>query len=206
MRARSSARRTSSSLARMVSRAASTCSPASVARNQLLATSAAIDCRAYSKSACRRRGLRGARRPAVAHAAPEVELPGRGEDAALDARAVAGQLAAAAREEIDRRIELRARQLGVELRLLDARGADAQIGVVRDRFGDRRRQLIVAERREPVVGDRRRRRRLAPSTARASAASGSACSLMAAASGGVFSAQPATIVATSPVASGAAMA
>ena len=102
----------------------------------------------------RRRGLRGARRPAVAHAAPEVELPGRGEDAALDARAVAGQLAAAAREEIDRRVELRARQLGVELRLLDARGADAQIGVVRDRFGDRRRQLIVVERREPVVGHR----------------------------------------------------
>jgi hypothetical protein len=48
---RSSARRTSSSLARMVSRAAWICSPASVARNQLLATSAAIDCRAYSKSA-----------------------------------------------------------------------------------------------------------------------------------------------------------
>ena len=149
----------------------------------------------------RRRGLRGARRPAVAHAAPEVELPGRGEDAALEARAVPGQLAAATREEIDRRVQLRPRQFGVEQRLLDTRGAHAQIGVVRDGFGDRRRQLIVVERREPVVGHRRRRRRLPPSTARASAAAGSACSLMAAASGGFFSAQPATIVATSPVAS-----
>ena len=101
----------------------------------------------------RRRGLRGARRPAVAHAAPEIELPGRGEHAALEARAVAGQLAAAAREDIDRRVQLRPGQLGVELRLLDTRRAHAQVGVVRDGLGDRRRQLIVVERREPVVGD-----------------------------------------------------
>ena len=42
----------------------------------------------------RRRGLGGACRPAVAHSAPEVELPGCVEDTALEARAVAGQLAA----------------------------------------------------------------------------------------------------------------
>ena len=61
--------------ARIVSRAASACKPASVARNQLLATSAAIDWRAYSKSACADAALRGARGTAVAHAAPEIEFP-----------------------------------------------------------------------------------------------------------------------------------
>ena len=56
------------------------------------------------------------------------------------------------REEIDRRVQLRPRKLGVEQRLLDTRGADAEIGVVSDGFGDRGRQLIVAEPREPVIG------------------------------------------------------
>ena len=118
----------------------------------------------------RRRGLRGARRPAVAHAAPEVELPGGGEDAALDARAVAGQLAAAAREDIGRRLQLRPGKFRVEQRLLDARGADAQIGVVSD-----------APRRPPRPADRRWNAASqlsatapapapAPSTARAAAA------------------------------------
>ena len=107
----------------------------------------------------RRRGLRGARRPAVAHPAPQVELPGRGEDDALESRAVA-HLGAAVRKQIGRRVQLRARKLGVELRLLDARGADAQVGVVRHGFGDRRSQLIVVERRQPVVGHRTGCRRL----------------------------------------------
>ena len=53
--------------------------------------------------------------------------------------------------EIDRRIQLRPRQLGVEQRLLDPRGAHAQVGVVRDGFGDSGGKLIVAERHQPVV-------------------------------------------------------
>ena len=55
------------------------------------------------------------------------------------------------REKIDRGVQLRAGKFGVELRLLDSRGTDAQIGVVGDGLGDRRRQLIVVERRHPVV-------------------------------------------------------
>ena len=116
----------------------------------------------------RRRRLSGARRPAVAHPAPEVELPLRGEDAALHARAVARQLAAAAREQIDRRVQLRPRKLGVELRLLDTRGGHAKIDVVSDGFGHRRGQPVVFEPREPAI-DRSAGAGAAPSTARASA-------------------------------------
>ena len=58
------------------------------------------------------------------------------------------------RENIDRGVQLRAGKLGVEQRLLDTRGSDAQIGVVSNGLRDRRRQLIVFERRHPVVGNR----------------------------------------------------
>ena len=106
------------------------------------------------------------------------------------ARAVAGQLAAATREEIDRRVQFRPGKLGVELRLLDARGRHAQVGVVRDGLSDRRGQLIVVERRRASC---RRRRRRAPAAVHCAGVctKGSACSLRAAASGGFFSTQPA---------------
>ena len=55
------------------------------------------------------------------------------------------------REKIDRRVQLRAGKFGVELRLLDSRGSDSQIGVVSDGLGNRRRQLIVVERGHPVI-------------------------------------------------------
>ena len=42
------------------------------------------------------------------------------------------------REKIDRGVELRAGKFGVELRLIDSCGTDAQIGVVGDRLGDSR--------------------------------------------------------------------
>ena len=135
----------------------------------------------------RRRGVGRGRGAAVSHAAPEVELPRHRERRALQARAVARHLAAAAREQVDRRIELGAGELGVEQRLLDARRADAQVGVVGDGFGDGGGQLIVVERGEPVVRARRRHPRPPPSTAPAPCTVGSASSLIAAVSGGFFS-------------------
>ena len=136
-----------------------------------------------------RRGVGGARGAAVAHAAPEVELPRRlistppwrpepSPDSLPPPRASTstdGYSFAPA-------------ELGVEQRLLDARRADAQIRVVGDRFGDRRRQLVVVERGEPVVGDDAPRRRRSRSTSAARRTVGIASSLIAAASGGFFSA------------------
>ena len=74
------------------------------------------------------------------------------------------------REQIDRGVQLRAGKLGMEHRLLDARGSDSQVGVVRDGLGDRRRQLIVVEPRHPVVGHGTGAGAASPSTAPASAA------------------------------------
>ena len=102
-------------------------------------------------------GVGRGRRAAVAHAAPEVELPvTRSAPRPVRPRAVARHLAAAASEQIDRRIQLRAGELGVEQRLLDARRGDPQVGVVRDRLGDGGRQ---AARRETSRASRRRRSR-----------------------------------------------
>ena len=44
-------------------------------------------------------------------------------------------------EDVGRRVELRPRQLGVEHGLLDTRGADTEVGVVRDGFGDRGKRV-----------------------------------------------------------------
>ena len=109
--------------------------------------------RAYSKSASVDGGVGRCRGAAVPDAAPEVELPAQGDRPSLNTRAVSRHLGAAAREEVDRRIELRTRLPGVEHRLLDACRADAQVGVVGDRLGDGGVQLLVVERDEPVVGD-----------------------------------------------------
>jgi hypothetical protein len=57
------------------------------------------------------------------------------------------------REEIDRRIDGAAGELGVAGRLLDPRGGNAQIVVVFERFADQRIELWVAECREPIRRD-----------------------------------------------------
>ena len=89
------------------------------------------------------------------------------------------------RQQVDRRIQLGSRELGMELRHFDARSPDAQVGVVRDGFNDRRRQLVVMELHEPVVGDlARARARRGP--LRGDCDVGIARALMAAASGGFF--------------------
>ena len=104
---------------------------------------------------------------AVPDAAPEVELPAQGDRASLNTRAVSRHLGAAAREKVDRWIELRTRLPGVEYRLLDACRADAKVGVVGDRLGDGGVQLLVVERDEPVVARPSLRRRPSPSIAQA---------------------------------------
>jgi hypothetical protein len=101
-------------------------------------------------------GVGGRRGASVSDATPEIELPDERQRGALEPRVVARHLAAAASQDVDRWIELGARELGVKHRLLDAGGGHAQIGVVGDRFGDGRTQLIVTVRGEPVVGDESR--------------------------------------------------
>ena len=100
-------------------------------------------------------------RAASADARPQVELPRRREHAALQPGAVARHLAAAAGEQVHRRPELRAGKPGVQARLLDARRADAQIGVVREGVGHQGGQLRILKGRDPAVdgGPGRGRRR-----------------------------------------------
>jgi hypothetical protein len=136
-----------------ISSAIAFCKRASVARNQLLATSAA------RRLACvlgvergrvvlrRRRGALGA------HAAPVIQLP-VGEDAdALQAARIAAQRAAAARQGVDLGVERGARRLDVARGLLDARRRDHEVRVVRERLAHHRFELRIVERGEPGVTD-----------------------------------------------------
>ena len=162
---RVSASRTSASPSRIVPRATSACSPASVARNQLLATSAAIDCRAIFEVRLRRRGVGGSRGAAVAHAAPQIELPVHRQHPALQPGAVARTSCrrrapeGRPKDRVSRRRAAR-RSSG----LFDARGGHAQVGIVRDGFGDGRRQGVIAKRRPASWRTRPRSPRQAPSS------------------------------------------
>jgi hypothetical protein len=125
---------------------------------------ARLDCEEPGLCHERRHRLRGSRHvrlgrrilvfgcyPAVAHAAPQVYFPRCRNDDAADARAVAADFAAGFCEHVHRRVQLRASRLDVCGGLLDACHGKTQVGVVRDRFGNERRQLRVAERGNPVV-------------------------------------------------------
>ena len=131
---------------------------ASMARNQLLATSAAIDWRAYSASFAaasycaepasawdRTRPQRSSsqltKNPAVWKALPESE-----------------PLNAARAHRVHLGIERRPGLPGVGCRPLHARRGDAQIEVVGERLIHQRCQFLVRERGEPIVADGTSRR------------------------------------------------
>ena len=166
------------------------CRRASVARNQLLATSAASDWRAYSaSSAAESYWSCAAARPARTRP-PEVDLPVGEYPGALEAARVAAQRAAAARKRVDLRIQRRAGDLDERRGLLDAHRRDLQVGIVGERLLHQRIELRVLEAGEPLVGNRARGAAL-----RVHAAGtwrfGSACFAISSRSGGAFSAQPA---------------
>ena len=98
-----------------------------------------------------RHGVGGGGGPAASDPRPEIELPVHREHAALQPRAVAGHLGAAARQQVRRRVQLGAGHSRLQQRLLDARRAHSQVCVVCDGFGHREHELIVLKRDDPVV-------------------------------------------------------
>ena len=94
-----------------------------------------------ARTRCRQRSTRSSRRWRLA---PARTRPQRSSSQSAkipppcSPDAVAAHLAAAAREHVDLRIQLRIRELDVLRRSLDARGGHPQVRVVRDRLGDQR--------------------------------------------------------------------
>ena len=165
----------------------SACSSASVARNQLRATAPrSTGARTRSRPAPTPPSLpRGG--AAGAHAAPQVELPADAEQRRPgQARVVARHLSAAARQQVDRWIQLRAGQLRVAAtpaRHAPPRRADRRCAAMASSTAAA--SWAIAECGEPVVG-RRGCPAPPPSTPAAPATVGSASVLRAAASGGDF--------------------
>ena len=174
-----------------ISSAFAFCIRASMARNQLLATNAARDWRAYSASSARRAVLpRAASRPARTR-------PHRSSSQLANTPAPSSPLESPLSvpppraSEADLRIERGACHLDERRGLLDARRGDLQVGVICERLAHQRVELgslNAASQRSPT----------APATPAGAvqlagtAKFGSACFASSSRSGGALSAQPAS--------------
>ena len=156
MRSRSCASFNSDSDERSASTTIARCIPASMATNHALGHHRRERLAGIRIVGLHGRGLRLGRGLTVAQASPDVEFEGGVQEYRIQAAAAAG-LAALRGRQPHRRPQRAARHCDIPRCLLDAGRSRLQVGVVRQRLRDQRRQRGIVERRQPPICHRRRR-------------------------------------------------